>query len=177
MRRRSAITFFSTAFDIPSADFLAELDMPAYKIASGDTHQHSAAAPCREARQADDHLARRLHDGGRGAGLSRDHADQPAALHPAMHLGLSGRVRRAEPEGHPDFPRTLPRHGDRPVLPRQRHRHGAGGLCDGRTRGREAFHAEPRCQGHRPRLLARRRKVCAAWCATCAALALRWATA
>ncbi|NEO49324.1 MAG: N-acetylneuraminate synthase, partial [Moorea sp. SIO4A3] len=30
------ITFFSTAFDIPSADFLGELDMPAYKIASGD---------------------------------------------------------------------------------------------------------------------------------------------
>ncbi|MCU0534220.1 MAG: N-acetylneuraminate synthase family protein [Hydrococcus sp. Prado102] len=30
------ITFFATAFDLPSADFLAELDMPAYKIASGD---------------------------------------------------------------------------------------------------------------------------------------------
>ncbi|MBE7438813.1 MAG: N-acetylneuraminate synthase family protein [Spirochaetales bacterium] len=30
------ITFFSTAFDFPSADFLAKLDMPAYKIASGD---------------------------------------------------------------------------------------------------------------------------------------------
>ena len=30
------ITFFATAFDIPSADFLAELDMPAYKIASAD---------------------------------------------------------------------------------------------------------------------------------------------
>ncbi len=30
------ITFFSTAFDIPSADFLAEVDLPAYKIASGD---------------------------------------------------------------------------------------------------------------------------------------------
>lgn len=30
------ITFFATAFDHASADFLAELDMPAYKIASGD---------------------------------------------------------------------------------------------------------------------------------------------
>jgi sialic acid synthase len=27
---------FATAFDIPSADFLADMDMPAYKIASGD---------------------------------------------------------------------------------------------------------------------------------------------
>lgn len=34
--KKIGITFFSTAFDIPSADFLAELDMPAYKIASGD---------------------------------------------------------------------------------------------------------------------------------------------
>jgi sialic acid synthase len=30
------ITFFATAFDIPSADFLADLDMPAYKLASAD---------------------------------------------------------------------------------------------------------------------------------------------
>ncbi len=30
------ITFFATAFDIPSADFLADLHMPAIKIASGD---------------------------------------------------------------------------------------------------------------------------------------------
>jgi sialic acid synthase SpsE len=30
------VAFFSTAFDFASADFLAELDMPAYKIASGD---------------------------------------------------------------------------------------------------------------------------------------------
>jgi sialic acid synthase len=30
------LTMFATAFDIESADFLANLDMPAYKIASGD---------------------------------------------------------------------------------------------------------------------------------------------
>lgn len=30
------ITFFATAFDVPSADFLADIDMPAIKIASGD---------------------------------------------------------------------------------------------------------------------------------------------
>lgn len=30
------LAFFATAFDMPSADFLAELDMPAYKLASGD---------------------------------------------------------------------------------------------------------------------------------------------
>jgi len=34
--REIGITFFSTAFDTKSADFLAELDMPAFKIASGD---------------------------------------------------------------------------------------------------------------------------------------------
>lgn len=30
------LAFFATAFDVPSADFLAALDVPAYKIASGD---------------------------------------------------------------------------------------------------------------------------------------------
>jgi sialic acid synthase len=34
--RELGLTFFATAFDAPSADFLAGLDMPAYKIASGD---------------------------------------------------------------------------------------------------------------------------------------------
>ncbi len=53
------LTFFATAFDIPSADFLDELDMPAYKIASARSPQHAAAAPCRPLRQADDHLYRR----------------------------------------------------------------------------------------------------------------------
>jgi sialic acid synthase len=34
--RELNLTLFATAFDFPSADFLADLDMPAYKIASGD---------------------------------------------------------------------------------------------------------------------------------------------
>ena len=33
---RLNVTFFATAFDIPSADFLTELKRPAYKISSGD---------------------------------------------------------------------------------------------------------------------------------------------
>jgi sialic acid synthase len=34
--RELGITFFATAWDFESADFLADLDMPAYKFASGD---------------------------------------------------------------------------------------------------------------------------------------------
>jgi sialic acid synthase len=34
--RDRGLTFFATAFDFESADFLAELDVPAFKIASGD---------------------------------------------------------------------------------------------------------------------------------------------
>lgn len=34
--RELGVTMFATAFDIPSADFLADLDIPVYKIASGD---------------------------------------------------------------------------------------------------------------------------------------------
>ena len=34
--RAAGITFFATAFDVESADLLASLDIPAYKIASGD---------------------------------------------------------------------------------------------------------------------------------------------
>ena len=34
--REIGITLFATAFDVPSADFLARLEMPAFKMASGD---------------------------------------------------------------------------------------------------------------------------------------------
>ncbi len=36
LARQLELTFFATAFDLPSADFLQGLDMPAYKLASGD---------------------------------------------------------------------------------------------------------------------------------------------
>jgi N-acetylneuraminate synthase/sialic acid synthase len=34
--RQLGVTFFATAFDVPSADLLEALDLPAYKLASGD---------------------------------------------------------------------------------------------------------------------------------------------
>jgi len=34
--REIGVTMFATAFDFPSVDFLAKLEMPAYKVASGD---------------------------------------------------------------------------------------------------------------------------------------------
>ncbi len=113
--KKIGITFFSTAFDIPSADFLADLDMPAYKIASGDTINIPLLRHVAKIGKPMIISIGRLHDGGHGARLSRDHADQSAALHPAMHLGLSGRIRRTEPEGDPDLPRALPGRGGRPV--------------------------------------------------------------
>jgi N-acetylneuraminate synthase/sialic acid synthase len=36
LARELGLVFFATAFDVPSADLLASLEMPAYKIASGD---------------------------------------------------------------------------------------------------------------------------------------------
>jgi sialic acid synthase len=36
LARELGLVFFSTAFDVPSVDFLAELEMPVYKVASGD---------------------------------------------------------------------------------------------------------------------------------------------
>ena len=52
--RSSASRFFATAFDFESADLLAELDVPAFKFASGDITQHAAPEARRGVRQADD---------------------------------------------------------------------------------------------------------------------------
>ncbi len=73
------VDFFATAFDLHSADFLSRLDVPAFKIASGDLK----STPLLK------HVARMgkpmiistggaLHRG-RAARLRRGHADQPAA--------------------------------------------------------------------------------------------------
>ena len=58
---RLGMAFFSTAFDMKSADFLAELGAQAYKIASGDLREHAAAEARREDRQADDRQHWRRH--------------------------------------------------------------------------------------------------------------------
>ena len=51
------VDFFSTAFDLASADFLAALNVPAYKIASGDLKSTPLLKHVASLRQADDHLA------------------------------------------------------------------------------------------------------------------------
>ena len=64
--------------------------MPAYKIASGDLKNMPLLTLRGQGRQADDPQHRRRHDGRREPGLRHDHADQPAALHPAVHGRLPG---------------------------------------------------------------------------------------
>ena len=57
--RELGITLFATAFDQPSADFLAELDVPAFKIASGDLVNTPLLRQVAAYRQADLPLDRR----------------------------------------------------------------------------------------------------------------------
>ena len=57
--RELGVDFFATAFDIASADFLGELDVPAFKIASGDVKSTPLLKHVASVRQADDHLDRR----------------------------------------------------------------------------------------------------------------------
>ncbi len=54
--RELGLVFFATAFDEPSADLLEELDVPAFKIASGDLHEHAVTAPHCSVREADRRL-------------------------------------------------------------------------------------------------------------------------
>ena len=69
--RELGITFFSTAFDVPSADFLAALDMPAYKLASGDLRNLPLLKHVARFGKPDDHQHGRRGAGGRRARLRR----------------------------------------------------------------------------------------------------------
>ena len=116
------VDFFSTAFDLASADFLRQLDMPAYKIASGDLK----STPLLK------HVARfgkpmiistggALHRG-RAARLRHDHADQPAARRSCSARPATRRRSRSSTCASSHLPRALPGRRDRLLEPRQRHR-------------------------------------------------------
>ncbi len=97
--RELGITFFATAFDLPSADFLADLDMPAYKIASGDLTNTPLLRHVAE-------IGKPMIISTGGATLDDVrrayetlHADQPAARRPPVHRRLPGRVGGARPAG------------------------------------------------------------------------------
>ena len=107
--RELGITFFATAFDFASADFLAELDMPAYKIASGDLTNTPLLR----------HVARigkpmiLSTGGGTIDDVRRAYetlaAEQRPDRRPPVHRGLSGRVGRARPARDRDLPRASSR--------------------------------------------------------------------
>ena len=147
------LVFFATAFDEASADLLKELDLPAYKIASGDLrntpllrHVASFGKPVLSTGGATlEDVDRAVETflplnpevcvlqctaaypaGRRGAGAGRDH----------------------------DVPRALPGPRGRPLRPPGRDRDVARRLHARRARDREALHAESRGEGHRPRVLA-----------------------
>ena len=141
--RELGLVFFATAFDEASADLLSELDVPAYKIASGDLRntpllRHVAA------------IGKPLIVSTGGATIEdvdravddRD-GDQPAALPAAVHRVLPGRRRGARARRDRDVPRALPGARDRPLRPPGRHRDGAGRVHARRARDREALHREP----------------------------------
>ena len=71
---RSGSRFFATAFDVPSADFLAEPRHAGLQDRLRRPPQHSAAPARGAVREADDRQHRRRHDGRRRAGLRGHHS-------------------------------------------------------------------------------------------------------
>ena len=177
--RELGLTFFATAFDHASADFLAELDMPAYKIASGDLEQHPAAQARRAPRQADDHQHRR-----RARWRTSQRAyDAIAPINTQLCIlqctaELPDASRGHEPAGHRDVPRAS---SPTSVVGLSDHDNGIAMAVVAYMLGarvhREALHAQPHVEGHGPRLLARADRDAARWSATCTAPASRSATA
>ena len=106
--REIGITFFATAFDFESADLLAELDVPAFKFASGDIRNTPLLASRRRFREADDSLDRRRGACGRRPRGRGHPAPQRPALRSAVHSRLSRRHGRPEPERDHDAARAVP---------------------------------------------------------------------
>ena len=153
-RRELGLVFFATAFDEESADLLDELDLPAFKIASGDLRNTP--------------LLRHVASFGKPmivstGGATLEDVDravetiapaQPGGLPAAVHRRLSRGRRGARARRDRDLPRALPRARDRALRPPGRDRDVARRVHARRARGREALHAEPHREGHRPRVLA-----------------------
>src|SRR5215213_1211632 len=110
------MAFFATAFDFKSADFLADLNMSAYKIASGDLKNTPLLK----------HVAKIgkpmivSTGGGTIEDVQRAY-DTVMPLNPRLCRG----IRRARFAGHLDLPREVSRRGHRLLGSRQRHRHAA----------------------------------------------------
>ena len=90
------VTFFATAFDFKSAELLADLDMPAYKIASGDLTNTPLLQLRRRDRQADDRLHRRRHARRRPPrATTRSREINPQIAPAPVHGRLPGRAGRS----------------------------------------------------------------------------------
>ena len=122
--RELELVFFATAFDETSADLLEELDVPAYKIASGDLMntqllRHIAAfgkpliVSTGGATLEDVDRAVRGRDG-----------DQSAAVPAPVHGRLPRRGRRTQSRRDHHAPRAVSRARDRPLGPPGRDRDG-----------------------------------------------------
>ena len=153
--RELGVDFFATAFDIASADFLESLNVPAYKIASGDLK----SVP----------LLKHVASFGKpmivstGGALLEDVQrayDAILPINPQLAIlqctaGYPAAFEELDLRVISHLPRSLPGSGHRLLEPRQRHCHAGGRLHARRADRREALHAEPRDEGHRPRVLAR----------------------
>ena len=176
--REIGITFFATAFDFESADFLAELDVPAFKFASGDLRNtpllRHVAAFGKPMMLSHRRRGRWRTSSARSRRSCRSTTQlcvlQCTAAYPADAEDLN--LQRDH-----DAARAVPGARDRALRSPERHRDGARRLHARRARDREALHAQSRREGHRPRLLARCRRECGSSSATCSAFRARSATA
>ena len=151
------LVFFATAFEEESADLLEELDLPAFKIASGDLrntpllrHVASFGKPMIVSTggatlEDVDRAVETIVAINPSICLLQCTAAYPAAVE-ELELGVIETFRAR----YPELVVGLSDHQDGIAMSLRR-------LHARREGGREALHAEPRGEGHRPRLLAHTR--------------------